>query len=219
MGWIILMALTLLVFYGENGLKKFHTPSIPIILKEGETAEVTLTRAAPHSLSLEIEHKRDGRDKADLGEWVPNLNSPENDLVFDNPGPEVRVSATSGNQTVIYETLPVTSQSKEALYRDLTVFIDDNDRHSFPDYMMNKRLPLKSGKTDVKITIDKVAPELVGELVNINIDSPVGFKATANGYSFWWFFIFAFIYKAILGVYLLVLVIWSLAVFNKRIKA
>lgn len=218
MGWIILITLTLLVFYGEHVLKKFHTPSISIILKEGETVEVTLTRTAPDNLGLEIDHKRDGRDGAELGEWAPNLNSPENALVFDNPGPEVRVSASNSIGTVIYETLPVSSRSKEALYRDLTVFINDNDRHSFPDYTMSNGLQLKSGETDVKITIEKVDPELVGELVNINIDSPVTFKSTADGYGFWWWFTLAVIYKFILGVYLLSLMIWSIAIWNKRYK-
>lgn len=204
--WVVWTVLVLTVLAGATIDELSSANSIAIKLNPKTKIDVTVFRPLPHVLRLSLDFKRSGwADKRpELGEYRTSAGS-RGYLEFSNPGGVVKLLASNGQDKVVYEALPVTGANQNTMTREMVPFVDDGNpkRYKWPP---SKALEIPTGFSKISISVLEVAPRLVDEQATLIVIPPVGFKATA--YGFLWWFIFWPLYAFILTGYGAVL-IWQ----------
>jgi hypothetical protein len=200
-----------LTAYVLAGAIASHTTEATLTLADGAETDVTLLRLYPDKLRISLGFAKNPGWEERHGRWaISEERKSATRLRFASPGRELRIMAsTPGAPQVLYEAMPVGSRSATAVYRDMT-----------PDLAVEpglwpwrpaseKRLVLAPGLTKVSLRVASVDPTLVGETATIQIEPPLGFKASFPDVSWLWYSLLWPILIPIQLAWALVLVGWS----------
>lgn len=222
--WALWVVLVLIVASGVLAIHLSSGRRVSIDLSPNKTVDVSFFRLLPHALNLSLSFNRaNWEDKRpELGDFTSKGRPWQESgfLEFPQPGAPIRLLIRAKDKEVVYEALPAGGYNGTTKSRDLVPFVDDGDSGRFQWPPNNSLKPiLPSGNSTITISVLEVGPQLIGEKVNLFVDSPISFKTAAPGYEFLWWFFFWPVYAFLLASYGLLLLVKSLRRSNSRVAS
>jgi hypothetical protein len=185
--WFIwLSATVILVAYAMAGFIASYSNAVEIRLEPGSFVEVTLLRLAEDRLRMELEFHGDHGLRPELGGSVTRTDGGR--LAFQQAGSSVRMTASTGSSSVLYEAMPRSGYGLHTVYRNMTsdLSLEPGIWQWPPD--LGRDLVVHRGLNTVKIQAVSVEAPLVGEVVKLSVIPPLTFKACMPSvcWLWWW---------------------------------
>jgi hypothetical protein len=191
--WIVWLIVSFcLVVYSGAGYISSRTISHDIKLIPRNVIELNVLRLAQDQLRLSLEFERDGwqSQRPELGMWQ-------------NPAASIRILASiHSNPPTAYEALPASSYNGTNIGRRMTSAVPPERGGRPGPSFTDPSEQLAPGFSKIRVEVTSVEEPLVGEVVSLNVEPPLGFKSTMPNVAWlWWFFAWP--------LYLLVQLIWA----------
>jgi hypothetical protein len=179
-GWIAWSIATLiLIAYAAAGRIESHTAISSIKLTRGATDNLDLLRLFKDELRFSLGFKAQGcQQRPELGNASSDRSWKTTGLLKLTPGAAVTIEASHAHAApVIFDAMPLSGFCSDRNLRDMTADLPIAPGvYRWPPPAATPSIPLLPGFNHVILKVQKIGQPLLGEVVTIIVQPPLGFN-------------------------------------------
>lgn len=175
--------------YAGLALVASHSTGVPIKLKPGERATVSLVRLSEDLLTFDLIFQAPGcQRRPELGEWRPREEAGFLKFAPGTTGAAVHmVASISESNPVEFDALPLVAYCSDSNVRAMSANLPvEPGVYRWPPPPSTPAIHLHPGVNTVQFEVTSVGPPIMGETVQLVVLAPLGFESYRSGLGWLW---------------------------------